>query len=315
MSIAKDAVDRWTLYPIRHHDLWAAYKTHVAMFWTPEEIDMSVDRADFEDKLRPPEQKVVKNILAFFAFSDGAVLENCMCNFAEHVTFPEARQFYAMQALSEAVHQETYALLLQTLIRDEPERLRLFRLVESSPALGKKADFMIRHMNGDAPLALRLVAFAVVEGVFFCASFACIFWLKTRGHVLPGFVKANEFIARDESAHRDFAILLAKKLGLPSAQAVQDLVREGCDLEVAFMAETLDTAVLGLDGEAMADYIRFVADHLLESLGVDRVYGVRNPLPFMDALGMEGKTNFFEARVSEYALSTGPRVFSTTEDF
>jgi ribonucleotide reductase beta subunit family protein with ferritin-like domain len=314
-EITTTQVDRWTLYPIVHQDIWDAYKTHLAMFWIVDEVDMSRDRADFEDKLSPPAQNLIKNILAFFAFSDGMVMENCMTNFVEDIDIPEARQFYAMQALNEAIHAESYALSLQTLIIDETERRRLFRLVESSPSLRAKANFMIKYMQKDIPLATRLIAFSCVEGIFFSASFASIFWLKTQGNVMDGFVKLNEFISRDEGQHRDFAVLLYKKFGGVSHEQIVEIVSEACELEINFMNETLDVAVLGLDKQSMADYVRFVSDHLLVSLGLPKLYNVSNSLDYMNLISMPRKTNFFESRVTEYALSTGPKEFRLDEDF
>lgn len=311
-------MERYLLHPIRHPLIYKMYKDHVACFWTVDELDLSRDYADFQEKLGPEARRFIERVLAFFAFGDGVVMENIVTNFYNDVTLPEARQFYAVQLFSEAVHAETYSLLIQTLLRDEKEIARLVNVVQTSDPLNAKADWMIRFMDPMLPLPDRLVAYACVEGIFFSSSFASIFWLKTK-NVCEGLCKSNEFISRDEGLHRDFAVALYKLLDQPTTQ-VREILSEAVEVEVAFMREALDVGLLGLNPADMADYIRFVADGLARDLGEDVLYGVANPLDFMDLISVQRKTNFFESRVSEYArsrvgLNSADTVFQLDAEF
>ncbi len=314
---------RYSLYPILHNDLWGMYKQHVACFWTVEELDLSHDYADFESRLSPPEQAFIKNVLAFFSFGDGVVMENLYLRFIQEVEIPEARQFYAVQGFSEAIHAETYALLLQTLVRDETERKRLFSLVDTCPTLTRKAEWMQRYMASESEYTLtdRLVAYACVEGIFFSSSFASIFWLKVK-NVCEGLCKSNEFISRDEGLHRDFACLLYTKMRPEGVEEKhRAIIREAVVLETEFMQTALDVTLLGMDATLMATYIEFVADHLSSSLGLGTLYRAQNPFEWMTMISLTRKSNFFESRVSEYAVSrmnessVGRVTFTTNEDF
>ena len=294
---------RWSLYPIQHQDLWGMYKKHVACFWTVEEVDLSRDFQDFTQKLNEEERTFIKQILAFFAFGDGMVMENIMTRFFDQVEIAEARQFYAVQTFMEAIHAEMYALLLQTLVRDEKEKRRLFDLTQTHPALQKKAEWMMKWMNDqEYSLADRMAAYACVEGIFFSSSFAALFWLKTR-NICHGLTFSNELISRDEGLHRDFALMLWTKLADADYDRVLEIVQSSVDVEIDFMRSALDVKVMGLCVDDMVLYVKFVADNLLVALGGTPFYKASNPFPFMDLISIEGKTNFFERRVSEYALS------------
>ena len=305
---------KWSLYPIEHRDLWDLYKKHVSLFWTVEEIDLSRDYADFQEKLTPPAQEFLKNTLGFFAVGDGVVLQNVLTNFFSEIEIPEARQFYAVQAFSEAIHAEMYSLILQTVIRDEKERLRIFHLVESSPALAKKIEWMKKYLDPSIPLPLRLVAYACTEGIFFSSAFCGIFWLKVK-NLCPGIVSGNEFVSRDEGLHASFAVVLSKKLDRQDEDDVKKIIREAVELEINFANEGLKVALLGLDPASMADYIRFVADYLVVDFEMDKIYNVDNPFPWMEMISMERKTSFFEKRVSEYTRRDAANVFTLEEEF
>ena len=305
---------KWSLYPILHQDLWDMYKKHVSLFWTVEEIDLSKDHADFEEKLTPPAREFLKNTLGFFAVGDGAVMENVLTNFFREIEIPEARQFYATQAFNEAIHAETYSLILQTLIRDEKERLRLFHLVESSPALAKKVDWMKKYLDPNIPLPLRLVAYACTEGIMFSSAFCGLFWLRGQ-NVCPGVCLSNSFISRDEGLHATFACLLFTKLGGFAEDEVKAIIQEAVDLEIHFSNEGLQVTLLGLDPAGMADYIRFVADHLCVELGLDKIYNAKNPFEFMNWISMEEKVNFFEHRNDRYTRRDSENIFSLEEEF
>ena len=305
---------KWSLYPIEHRDLWDLYKKHVSLFWTVEEIDLSRDYADFQEKLTPPAQEFLKNTLGFFVLGDGVVLQNVLTNFFSEIEIPEARQFYAVQAFSEAIHAEMYSLILQTVIRDEKERMRVFHLVESSPALAKKIEWMKKYLDPSIPLPLRLVAYACTEGIAFSSSFASIFWLKTK-NICPGVCKSNEFISRDESQHAVFTCMLFKKLGGYAEDEVKTIVKEAVDLEIDFAREGLQISLLGINSDDMVTYIQFVADHLLVDLGLEKIYNVKNCLDFMDMISIERKTNMFEDRISEYTRRDTANIFSTNEEF
>ena len=305
---------KWSLYPIEHRDLWDLYKKHVSLFWTVEEIDLSRDYADFQEKLTPPAQEFLKNTLGFFAVGDGVVLQNVLTNFFSEIEIPEARQFYAVQAFSEAIHAEMYSLILQTVIRDEKERLRIFHLVESSPTLAKKIDWMKKYLDPSIPLPLRLVAYACTEGIAFSSSFASIFWLRTQ-NVCPGVCSSNNFIARDEGLHASMACMLFKKLGGYAEDEVMTIIKEAVDLEIDFAREGLRISLLGINSDDMATYIKLVGDRLLVDLGFDKIYNVTNPLDFMEWISMEGKTNFFEHRNDRYVKRDTANIFSTDEEF
>jgi len=303
----------YAMFPIEHDDIWCMYKKSVALFWTPEEIEYARDISDFQN-MSANEQHFVKMILAFFASSDGIVNENLAQNFCNEVKYDEAKCVYGLQIAIENIHSETYALHLDTLVNDEDEKAYLFNAIQTIPSIKRKADWALRWID-NGTFAERLVAFACVEGIHFSGAFCAIFWLKKRGLMNHGLGKSNEFISRDEGMHRDFACMLyrdhiIKKL---SNKRVHDIVRDAVEYEIEFITESLPCALLGMNKELMADYIRFVADHLLISLGHPKLFLVKNPFDFMEMLSVESKTNFFESRVSEYVKFTGGKIDFDTE--
>jgi len=292
---------RFVLFPIRYHEIWQMYKKAEASFWTAEEIDLSKDLHDWNDRLNDDERYFISHVLAFFAASDGIVNENLVQRFCNEVQAPEARCFYGFQVMMENIHSETYSLLIDTYIKDQTQRTYLFDAVETIPCIKKKADWAIRWIEDDkSTFAQRLVAFAAVEGIFFSGSFASIFWLKKRG-LMPGLTFSNELISRDEGLHTDFACLLFKHLNnRPSKEAVEAVIVEAVEIEQEFLTEALPCPLLGINAKLMKQYIEFVADRLLLSLGNTKVYNVTNPFDFMETISLAGKTNFFEKRVSDY---------------
>merc|ERR1719221_694046 len=275
------------------------YKKHVASFWTAEEIDLHDDHADWA-RLNAKEQHFIKYVLAFFAASDGIVLENLCSHFINDVKLPEARCFYAFQAAMENIHSETYSLLIDTYIKSDSEKNELFNAMDNIPCIQKKADWAMKWMNLDCAFAQRLVAFACVEGIFFSGSFCALFWLKKRG-LMPGLTFSNELISRDEGLHTDFACLLFKHLvNKPSKEKVLEIVKDAVEIECEFLTDALPVALIGMNNELMTQYIKFVADRLLMELDCDKCYNAVNPFDFMEIISLEGKTNFFEKRVGEY---------------
>lgn len=296
-----DNDDRFVIFPLKHHDLWAKYKQHMAVFWTPEEIDLSRDMKDWE-KLNDNERHFIKHILGFFAGSDGIVMENLATRFSREVQWPEARFFYACQNLLEAVHSETYSLLIDTYITDPKEKHDILRAIDTIPAVKKKAEWALQWIDSpDADFPTRLLAFAAVEGIFFSGAFCAIFWLKQRG-VMPGLTLSNEFIARDEGLHTDFACLLYSKIlnKLPKDKA-HKVIREAVKIEKHFITKALPCELIGMNAELMKQYIEFVADRLCLQLGYPKIYRATNPFDFMERISLENKDNFFEKRVSTYA--------------
>ncbi|CUS14959.1 unnamed protein product [Tuber aestivum] len=292
---------RFVLFPIKYHEIWQMYKKAEASFWVAEEIDLSKDMHDWSDRLNDDERYFISHVLAFFAASDGIVNENLVQRFSNEVQIPEARCFYGFQIMMENVHSETYSLLIDTYIKDPKQRTYLFDAIDTIPCIKKKADWAIRWIEDkDSTFAQRLVAFAAVEGIFFSGSFASIFWLKKRG-LMPGLSFSNELISRDEGLHTDFACLLFNHLNnRPSQQAVQDIIVEAVGIEQEFLTEALPCALLGMNSKLMKQYIEFVADRLLLSLGNPKFYNATNPFDFMESISLAGKTNFFEKRVGDY---------------
>jgi ribonucleotide reductase beta subunit family protein with ferritin-like domain len=295
--------DRFTVFPIKYPDLWALYKKAVGSFWTTEEIDLGTDATDWA-RLTDNEKHFIKTVLAFFAASDGIVMENINLNFGTEVQIPEARAFYAYQTFNESIHGETYSLMIDKLVDHKAEKERLFRAIETVPAVKRKAEWALKWM-GDAsvetPFAQRLAAFACVEGIFFSGSFCSIFWLKKRG-LLPGLCFSNELISRDEGLHLEFAVALYHHLqDKPRRETILDIVQGAVSIEESFITEALPCKLIGMDAEQMKQYIRFVADRLLKQLGLDPIWSVENPFPWMENIGLEGKTNFFEKRVGDYS--------------
>lgn len=293
--------DRFVLFPIAHDAVWEFYKKAVASFWTADEIDMAGDVRDFEERLTLDEQHFVSHVLAFFASADTIVTENITTRFYNEIQIPEARLFYGFQIAIEGIHSETYALLLQTIIKDTRKREHLFNAITTVPVVAKKAAWAMKWIESrDASFAERLVAFSVVEGCFFSGSFCAIFWLKKRG-LMPGTTFSNELISRDEGLHRDFACLLYSMLQHKlSTERLYEIIKEAVDIEKEFVCEALPVSLIGMNAGEMSKYIEFVADHLLVALGAPKLYNTPNPFPFMENLSLSGKDNFFEKRVGEY---------------
>tara|TARA_B110000459_G_scaffold118408_2_gene130617 strand:+ start:27413 stop:28390 length:978 start_codon:yes stop_codon:yes gene_type:complete len=311
--------ERFVLFPIQHNKIWEMYKQAEASFWTAEEIDLAPDMKDWES-LTSNERHFISHVLAFFAASDGIVNENLVINFMQDVTIPEARCFYGFQIAIENIHAETYSLLIDTYIKDEQEKSKMFNAIDTIPCVKKKADWALKWIDDSPSFAHRLIAFAAVEGIFFSGSFCSIFWLKKRG-LMPGLSFSNELISRDEGLHCDFACLLYTMLNNKlDVKEVNSIIMEAVEYEKEFVSEALPVSLIGMNAEMMCDYIEFVADRLLVSLGYDKVYNAKNPFPWMEMISLQGKTNFFEKRVAEYQKAgvSGKKEdhsFSIDEDF
>merc|ERR1712099_84265 len=290
---------RWVMFPIRFPEIWEMYKKHEASFWTAEEIDLSQDTKDWE-QLSTDEQHFIKHVLAFFAASDGIVLENLASCFSTEIQIPEARAFYGFQIAMENIHSETYSLLIEQYVREPSEQEHVFNAISTMPAVREKAQWAIQWMNRDNSFAERLVAFAAVEGVLFSGSFCAIYWLKKRG-LMPGLTFSNELISRDEGLHAEFACLIYSMLQnkLPD-DVVHEMIRGAVAVERRFICEALSCDLIGMNSELMTRYIEFVADRLLAALGHSKLYGASNPFDWMELISLQGKTNFFEKRVGEY---------------
>lgn len=290
---------RWVMFPIQHADIWEMYKKHEASFWTAEEIDLSQDNKDW-DRLSDSERHFVKHVLAFFAASDGIVLENLAGQFSTEVQLPEARAFYGFQIAMENIHSETYSLLIEQYIRDPVEKDEVFNAIQTMPPVQEKAEWALQWMNRENSFAERVVAFAAVEGILFSGSFCAIYWLKKRG-LMPGLTFSNELISRDEGLHAEFACLLYLKLQNPLPEdVIQDIVQGAVDVERKFICEALSCDLIGMNSELMTRYIEFVADRLLTALGHAKIFNASNPFDWMELISLQGKTNFFEKRVGEY---------------
>ncbi|PCJ22683.1 MAG: ribonucleoside-diphosphate reductase [Flavobacteriales bacterium] len=298
--ILKDNPNRFVLFPIQHDDIWQFYKDQQASIWTAEEIDLSQDLHDWENKLNDDERYFIKHVLAFFAASDGIVNENLAEHFLNEVQYTEAKFFYGFQVMMENVHSETYSLLIDSYIKDPKEKDYLFNAIDTFPPVRKKAEWALRWIDNGS-FAERLVAFAAVEGIFFSGSFCSIFWLKKRG-LMPGLTFSNELISRDEGMHMDFACLLYNShlVNKLSKEKVTGIITDAVNIEAEFVTESLPVRLIGMNSDLMNQYIQFVADRLLTQLGCDKVYNVTNPFDFMDMISLQGKTNFFEKRVAEY---------------
>jgi ribonucleoside-diphosphate reductase beta chain len=307
--LLKENKDRFVLLPIKYPQIWEMYKKSEASFWTAEEIDLSDDQKHW-DNLNDGERHFISHILAFFSASDGIVNENLAVNFMSEVQLPEARCFYGFQIMMENIHSETYALLIDTYIKDPVEKDRLFHAIETVPCVKRKAEWALRWIDGGS-FAERLVAFAAVEGIFFSGSFCSLFWLKKRG-LMPGLTFSNELISRDEGMHCEFACLLYKMLeNRLSEETVQGIIRDAVEIEKEFVTDALPVALIGMNAKLMAQYIEFVADRWLTELGYSKVYNATNPFDFMEMISLQGKTNFFEKRVGDYQKSG---VLTSTED-
>ncbi|TNV78853.1 hypothetical protein FGO68_gene11335 [Halteria grandinella] len=291
--------NRFVLFPIKYSDIWKMYKDQKAAFWTAEEIDLAQDLKDWE-KLTESEQHFIKHVLAFFAASDGIVLENLAQRFTTEIQVPEARCFYGFQMMMENIHSETYSLLIDTYIADATEKDFLFKAMGNIPVVQRKGEWALKWIGSDNSYAERLVAFAAVEGIFFSGSFCAIFWLKKRG-LMPGLTFSNELISRDEGMHTDFACLLYKHLNNKiSNERIIEIISNAVEIELEFVSDSLPVELIGMNSKLMSQYIKFVADRLLYALGVPKYYNVENPFEWMDMISLTGKTNFFEKRVGEY---------------
>jgi ribonucleoside-diphosphate reductase beta chain len=317
--------NRFVLFPIVHDDIWKFYKKAEASFWTAEEIDLASDLVDWNNKLNDNERHFVKHVLAFFAASDGIVNENLAENFLSEVQYTEAKFFYGFQIAMENVHSETYSLLIDTYIKDTAEKNGLFNAIDTMECVQKKANWALRWID-QGSFAERLVAFAAVEGIFFSGSFCSIFWLKKRG-LMKGLAKSNELISRDEGLHCDFACAIYNDhvVNKMTKQQVMEIIMDAVEIEKEFVTDALPVSLIGMNAKLMQQYIEFVADRLLNELGNDKVYNATNPFDFMDMISIQGKSNFFEERVSEYQKSglleglnggdTNSRVLNTDMDF
>jgi len=314
-KILKENPGRFVLFPLKYHDIWELYKQAQMSNWTAEEIDLAQDLTDWNEKLNADEKHYVKNVLAFFAASDGIVNENLAENFLKEVQYPEAKCFYGFQIAMENVHSETYSLLIDTYIKDSKERDHLFNAIETVPSVKKKAEWALKWIDSES-FAERLIAFAAVEGIFFSGSFCSIFWLKKRG-LMPGLTFSNELISRDEGLHCMFACLLHNKhiQNKVSSERIQQIICEAVEIEKEFVTESLPVSLIGMNAKLMQQYIEFVADYWLVELGCSKVYNVENPFDFMDMISLQNKSNFFEKRVSEYQKASDKAIdFDNLDD-
>lgn len=316
--LLKENKDRFVILPINYPRVWEMYKKHEASFWTAEEIDLSGDLKDWA-ALNDGERHFISHILAFFAASDGIVNENLAVNFMSEVQLPEARCFYGFQIMMENIHSETYALLIDTYIKDTAEKNKLFHAIETVPCVKEKAEWALRWIE-NGTFAQRLVAFAAVEGIFFSGSFCSIFWLKKRG-LMPGLTFSNELISRDEGLHCEFACLLYSMLSQKlTLEEVYEIIGDAVKIEKQFITEALPVDLIGMNARLMQQYIEFVADRWLVELGYDKLYHTSNPFDFMELISLQGKTNFFEKRVGDYQKAgvladKQSQTFSLDEDF
>ncbi|TDI75187.1 MAG: ribonucleoside-diphosphate reductase [Bacteroidetes bacterium] len=291
---------RFVIFPIQHHDIWEWYKKSEASFWTAEEIDLHQDLTDWNTKLNDDERYFIKHILAFFAASDGIVNENLAENFVNEVQYSEAKFFYGFQIMMENIHSETYSLLIDTYVKDDKEKDLLFNAIDNFPAIKMKADWALKWIDSPS-FAERLIAFAAVEGIFFSGAFCSIFWMKKRG-LMPGLTFSNELISRDEGVHCDFAVHLHNHhlVNKVPKKRIRAIIVDALNIEREFITESLPVSLIGMNSKLMTQYLEFVADRLLVELNCEKEYNIGNPFDFMDMISLQGKTNFFEKRVSEY---------------
>lgn len=303
--LLKEDTSRYVMFPIQDEDIWKMYKKQVDCFWRVEEIDLSKDLGDWA-KLTADEQYFISMVLAFFAASDGIVMENLATRFMADVQLSEARAFYGFQIAMENIHSEMYSVLIETYIKDKVQKHKLFNAIEMCPSIKKKSDWARRWIGYKASndtFPTRLVAFACVEGIFFSSSFAAIYWIKKRG-IMPGLTLSNEFISRDEALHSEFAVLIYSKLHKKLDKSkIAEIVREAVEIEKEFITESLPCRLIGMNAKLMTQYIEFVGDRLCLQVGIDKIYGSANPFDFMELISLESKSNFFERTVSEYAMA------------
>jgi ribonucleoside-diphosphate reductase subunit M2 len=310
--------NRFVMFPIKYEDIWEMYKKQVDCFWRPEEIDLSKDLTHW-DTLNDDEKYFISMILAFFAGSDGIVLENLASRFMNDVQVSEARAFYGFQIAMENIHSHTYSILIETYIKDKEQKNKLFNAIQHYPCIKKKSDWAQKWIHDNrSSFATRLVAFACIEGIFFSGAFCSIYWLKKRG-LMPGLTFSNELISRDEALHCEFAVLLYSKLQKKLDKArINEIIKEAVEIETEFICEALPCKLIGMNSDLMTQYIKFVADRLAVQLGYKKIYNVSNCFEFMELISLESKVNFFEKRLGEYALATKDKtedIFELTEDF
>jgi ribonucleoside-diphosphate reductase subunit M2 len=309
---------RYVMFPIKYDDIWQMYKKQVDCFWRPEEIDLTKDAQDW-DLLNNDEKHFVSMILAFFAASDGIVMENLALRFMSDIQISEARAFYSFQIAMENIHSHTYSLLIDTYIKDNEQKNILFNAIDNYDCIKKKSEWAKKWINDNrSGFATRLVAFACIEGIFFSGAFCSIYWLKKRG-LMPGLTFSNELISRDEALHTEFAILLYSKMNKKVNKArVYEIIKEAVEIETEFICQSLSCRLIGMNSDLMTQYIKFVADRLSVQLGYNKIYNVSNPFSFMELISLESKVNFFEKRVSDYALATknkNEEIFDLNDNF
>jgi ribonucleoside-diphosphate reductase subunit M2 len=310
--------NRFVMFPIKYNDIWEMYKKQVDCFWRPQEIDLTKDVVQWES-LNADEKHFISMILAFFAASDGIVLENLASRFMNDVQVSEARAFYGFQIAMENIHSHTYSLLIDTYIKNTQEKEKLFHAIDYFPCIKKKSDWAQKWIHDNrSSFATRLVAFACIEGIFFSGAFCSIFWMKKRG-LMPGLTFSNELISRDEALHCEFAVLLYSKLIKKLDKSrIHEIIKEAVEIETEFICNALPCRLIGMNSDLMTQYIQFVADRLCLQLGYDKIYDVCNPFDFMELISLEGKTNFFERVVSDYSLANktvDKNTFEFSEDF
>ena len=307
--------NRYVIFPLRYHEIWKHYKKHVSTFWTVEEVSLSNDISDWK-KLPDDTKQYILKILAFFAASDGIVCENLLERFMTEVEIPEAKFYYTFQGAMENIHSEMYSQLIDTFEIDPEKKHKLFNAIEHSEAIKNKAKWALKWISGDDPFVARLLAFIIVEGVFFSSSFAGIFWIRHMNLGLPGLVESNDFISRDEGLHTDFGVLIYGMLKNKLPQdIVHEIFREAVDCEIEFTDYILPRKLEGMNVDLMSQYVKYVADRLCTQLGYDKIYNVTNPFKWMTKISVQGKSNFFERPVSEYKVGTETTEFGMMSDF
>jgi len=311
--------NRFVMFPIKYNDVWDMYKRQMDCFWRAEEINFAGDLKHWNEVLNDDERYYISMVLAFFAASDGIVSENLATRFTNDVKVSEVRAFYGFQTMMEGIHSETYSLMIDTFIKDPEEKMKLFKAIDHFPCIQKKATWAKKWIaDNRSSFASRLVAFAAIEGIFFSSSFASIYWIKKRG-LMPGLTFSNELISRDEALHTEFAVLLYSKLEKKlNKKRIHEIIQEAVELEKEFITEALPCRLIGMNAGLMTQYIEFVGDRLCLQLGYEKIYGATNPLQFMELISLEGKTSFFERKVSEYALANKTKdenIFEFCADF
>ena len=312
--LTSDEEKRFVIFPIKHEPFWNMYKKAQANFWTAEELDLTKDISDYNN-LSNDEKHFLNSILAFFAASDGIVNENLVERFCREVKILEATFFYGFQIAMENIHSETYSLLIDTYIKDFTLKNKLLNAIDTIPSVKKKADWALKWISDKSEFNKRVIAFACVEGIFFSGSFCSIFWLKKRG-LMPGLCHSNELISRDEGMHTEFAVLMHHSLNNKcSDKEIYEIITEAVDIEKEFITESLPCKLIGMNNDLMAQYIEYVSDRLLVTLGLKKIYNVPNPFDWMETISIQGKTNFFEKRVGEYSNAANPNADADANDF